>query len=122
MYTYTYISLEQSIAIDMLRKTPFKCCGRPYTTYFNIESLRVRLYVVQTLHMLSKNYTTYEIFTQHVTKIYTTHERILDIYEILDQLMTYFTGNIQIFDTTYDTNLYNTLVYKKNLQHITNNI
>ena len=60
--------------------------------------------------------------TQHMTKIYTTYERILDIYEILDQLMTYFTGNIQIFDTTYDTNLYNILVYKKNVQHITNNI
>ena len=27
-----------------------------------------------------------------------------------------------MFDTTYDTNLYNILVYKKNVQHITNNI
>jgi len=37
-------------------------------------------------------------FTQHMTKIYTTYEKILDhIYEILKQNMTYFTQHMNFF-------------------------
>jgi len=58
----TAAASEKFIAIDMLHKTPCKCCVRPYTTYFNIESLRVRLYVVQKSYMLFIHCITYKIF------------------------------------------------------------
>jgi len=61
-FTMLTTASEKSIAIDMLHKTPFQYCVRPSTTYFTIESLRVRLCVVKMSWMLSKNYTTYEIF------------------------------------------------------------
>jgi len=64
--------------------------------------------VVQMSYMLSKNYTTYEYFTQHMTKIYTKYKKILDkIYICFEQHMIYFTQDMKIFYTTYETNLYN---------------
>ena len=43
-----------------------------------------------------------------MAKIYTAYEKILDnIYEILEQHMTYFTQHTKIFYVAYDTNLYN---------------
>ena len=45
--------------------------------------------------------------TQHMTKIYTTYDQILDnIYEFLRQHMTHFTQHMKKNYTTYDNNLY----------------
>jgi len=47
-------------------------------------------------------------FTQHITKIYTTYEKIFkNIYEILQQNITYFTQHMKMFYTAHVTNLYN---------------
>ena len=74
IYICMYISSEKSIAIDMLHMSPLKCCVRPYTTYFNIEDLRVCIYVVQKSYMLFNHYTTYKYIYiyiyMHVQKKY----------------------------------------------------
>ena len=58
--------------------------------------------------MLSKSYTTYEIFYIAYDKIYTTYGKKLDnIYEFCRQHMTYFTQHMKKNYATYDNNLYN---------------
>jgi len=59
-------------------------------------------------------------FTQHMTKIYTTYEKILDIiYEFFEQHMTNLTLHVTIFYTTYDK-IYTTYDNLKIIQHIRN--
>ena len=59
-------------------------------------------------YMLSKNYTTYEIFYTTYEKIYTTYEKkIGNIYEFRRHHLTYFTQHMKKKYATYDNNLYN---------------
>jgi len=68
--------------------------------------------------MLSKNYTTYEIFYTTCDKIYPTYGKQIDnIYEFRRQHMTYFTQHMKKLIqhmTTICT------AYEKIVQHITN--
>jgi len=64
-----------------------------------------------------------EYLTQHMTKIYTTYDKILDnIYEFLRQHMTYLTQHMKMLCTTHVNYLY--YIYKKYTTHdqLLNNI
>ena len=61
--------------------------------------------------------------TQHMTKIYTTYEKILDnMDEFLRQNLSYFTQHMKIFYTTNVNNLFN--IFKNYTTHdqLLNNI
>jgi len=107
----------------MLHKTPLKCCVRAYTTYINIESLRMRLYVVQESYILFENYTTHEmLYTTYDQNLHNIWKILDNIYKILEQHMTSFTQHMTTIYTACKRNYTTYKTFLNNLWHILHNI
>jgi len=99
---------QKSIAIDMLHKTPFDCVWG-LRQRISASNPYVRAYTLYKCPTCCRRITQHmKYLTQHMTKIYTTYDKILDkIYEFLRQHITHLTQHMKMFCTTHVNNLYN---------------